>query len=255
MKRRILAALAGLLLLTGSAWATPVGLELVLLVDVSGSVDSTEYALQKTGYVNAFQSAALQSAILGSVDGSIAVTYVEWSGNNQQSQQVGWTLINSAATANAFAAAIAGTPRLFSGNTAVQDAMMFGAGLFAANGFEGARLVIDVSGDGADNNTTDCNTSSNPACGRQFALGLGVNEINGLPILGESGLLAYYQNYVQGGAGSFTVAVNSFDDFGAAVQDKLEREINPVPEPGTLLLLGGGITALVVRRRARKNRA
>ncbi|WP_409559305.1 DUF1194 domain-containing protein, partial [Accumulibacter sp.] len=39
-----------------AANAVPVGLELVLLVDVSGSVDATEYALQKTGYVNAFNS-------------------------------------------------------------------------------------------------------------------------------------------------------------------------------------------------------
>ena len=80
-----------------AASAVPVGLELVLLVDVSGSVDATEYGLQKTGYVNAFNSAAVQNAILGSQLGKIAVTYVEWSGNNEQSQQVGWTLIDSVA--------------------------------------------------------------------------------------------------------------------------------------------------------------
>jgi len=49
----------------------------VLLVDVSGSVDASEYSLQKTGYVNAFKDAAVQDAIAG-LDKGIAVTYAEW---------------------------------------------------------------------------------------------------------------------------------------------------------------------------------
>jgi hypothetical protein len=224
--------------------AVPVGLELSLLIDVSGSVDNTEYNLQKSGYVQAFQSAAVQAAILGSVGGSIAVNFIQWSSGNEQAQSVGWTLINSVATANAFAAAVNAVGRPFSGNTAPGSALAFATPLFASNNFEAPRQVIDVSGDGAENSGIDTSNA------RDAALAAGVDAINGLPILGEAGLLAFYQNNIQGGAGSFTIAVNSFDDFAAAIELKLVREIGQVPEPGTLALLGVALLGLgAIRRR------
>ncbi|MBK7422979.1 MAG: DUF1194 domain-containing protein [Propionivibrio sp.] len=68
-KKLKLAALAvGLIGSIGSAnSAQLVGLELALLIDVSGSVDATEYNLQRNGYVQAFQSAAVQNAIITSL--------------------------------------------------------------------------------------------------------------------------------------------------------------------------------------------
>ena len=51
-----------------AAKATPVDIELQLLVDVSGSIDTTEFNLQKSGYVQEFQNAADQAQNLTSLN-------------------------------------------------------------------------------------------------------------------------------------------------------------------------------------------
>ena len=245
--KKFMSALLGtamLMLVAVSAQAVPVDLELTLLVDVSGSISTLEYNLQKTGYRNAFYDADVQAAITGGHYKNIAVNYVEWSGSTQQSQRVAFTLIDDATSAESFGSAIFGLTRAFSGSTAPGSALDFATPLFTGNGYEGTRLVIDVSSDGAKNQGTLGTTA------RDAALAAGVDTINALTIGGSSFVYDYYRDNIIGGTDAFVTHSNNFVDFASAIKAKLIKEINPVvPEPSTWILMGMGLAGLAFYRR------
>jgi hypothetical protein len=216
----------------------PVDLELQLLMDVSGSVDDTEFLLQRGGYSAAFRDPETVSRILGCGGGTIAVQLVYWSGASQQQVAVDWTEIDSATSASAFADAIDAAARPFAGATAPGSAINFGYPLIFSNGFTSARQVIDVSGDGAQNNGADTSDA------RDAALAAGVDAINGVVILGEPGLEDFYNNNIKGGTGAFVVTAATFADFGQAIKDKLGQEICNTPVGGQSLTLN--TTSLLV---------
>ena len=145
--------------LSQSSFAEDVDTELLLLVDVSGSVDSSEYNLMMGGYEQAVRSASVLTAIQGGNRGAIAVSLVFWSANTQQATGVGWTKINNSTSANAFADAIANTTRQYNSMTAIGSAITHGTTLFGTetggvdNGFSSNAQIIDISGDGEDNDT------------------------------------------------------------------------------------------------------
>lgn len=228
--RRILALL--LLLLTASpAAALPVDLELVLAVDVSRSIDQDEARLQREGYVRALTDDRVIQAIRSGLHGRIAICYVEWAAAHLQFTIIGWTLVKDAASADAFAGRLAEMPIQSHSRTSVSGAIDYSSGLFANNGFEGERLVIDISGDGRNNDGRPAHLARNEAVAKGIT-------INGLPIINErptfgfppdANLDTYYENEVIGGPGAFVVVARSFEQFGEAILSKLIREIAERP--------------------------
>jgi hypothetical protein len=135
--------------------STPVALELALTVDVSGTIDDTEFEMQKQAYAAAFRDPDVIASIESM--GGIAVTLIYWAdGKAERPDGLGWAFVDGAASANTFADAIAATDRVFAGNvtgglTSVAHALTFATSELLNNDFDGQRLVIDISGDGSEN--------------------------------------------------------------------------------------------------------
>ena len=210
--------------LIGSARSeVDVDLELVLAIDSSGSVDFAEFELQAGGIARAFRDPEVIEAITGAAPNGVAVSVVQWSGRRQHLAVVDWTKVTDAASAHALAAAIEATGRVLIGETAIGDALQFATEQLAYGPFQGARRVIDLSGDGPTNAGRD------PDPIRDAAVWDGIT-INGLAILDESPTLdLYYADHVIGGPDAFVVTARDYGDFARAMRMKLLREIRGAP--------------------------
>ena len=214
-----------------AAAETAVDLELVLAVDVSGSMDEDEHALQRLGYVAAFRHPQVIDTIRSGYLGRIAVAYVEWAGPASQVVTVPWRIIEGGTSALAFADELAAVPRAFIRGTSISGGLEFSADLFDANGIEGKRRVIDISGDGANKHGTPVEMARDAVLARRIV-------INGLPLLlkprlylytGGDGLADYYRDCVIGGPGAFVIPVTEKIQMARAIRRKLLREIAGAP--------------------------
>jgi hypothetical protein len=220
--------LAGAAALAALAWGigapaqaqTPVDLELVLAVDVSGSVNQTRFELQRDGYAAAFRNPRVLDTIASGPHQAIAVTMVQWTGPALQVHVAPWMRVGDDRSADVFAAAVAEAPRrLFGGGTSISGAIDYAVTLFGESPFRGSRRVIDISGDGSNNRGRLVNLARDEA----VAAGIG---INGLPILAlEPDLDDYYERNVIGGPGAFVIAAKDYEAFAGAILKKLITEI------------------------------
>jgi hypothetical protein len=221
------AAALVLSLRAGAARAQPtdVDLELILAVDVSYSMDPSEQALQRQGYVEAFRHPQVIAAIGGGRLGRIAVTYAEWGGRTVQI--VPWTVVDGIEAGDRFAAMLAEAPLQRISFTSISNALLFSRRLFRENDFRGLRRVVDISGDGPNNGGAPVPLA------RDTALREGI-VIDGLPIMLQDkepdaaaipDLDAYYENCVIGGPGAFVMKVARAEEFAEAIRRKLILEI------------------------------
>jgi hypothetical protein len=192
-------------------------LALVLLIDVSGSVSPDRYELQHTGVAQALTDPHVQHVLL-SQPGGMAITVIEWS--DRRHVVVPWHMVQSADDVSAVAETLRGAQRSMTGSTAMGDAMAEGVAALDRAPCEPVRKVIDVSGDGRNN---DGSIAPDDVRVRAHARSI---TINGLPIRGDEPDVAdYYRGHVVTQDG-FVIEAKSFDDFAVAIRYKLLMEIS-----------------------------
>ncbi len=214
-----------------SAQAIEVDLELFLAVDVSRSMSGEELEIQRRGYAEALTSPEVARALQTGLLGRIAITYVEWAENHAQRVVVPWSLVESTDDARRIADRLTAHFDPSLRRTSISGALDRAAKAFEGNGFIGLRRVIDISGDGPNN-------QGRPVLdARAEVLGKGI-VINGLPLMTEDALSniwgipdldIYYERCVIGGPGSFVVPVYGWSEFPAAIRRKLVLEIASLP--------------------------
>ena len=208
-----------------------VDLELVIAVDVSYSMDLDELAVQREGYAQAIVSREFLQALRTGPNSRIALTYFEWSASSDQKIIIPWRVIDGPETADAVANEILQTPVRRGSRTSISGAILFAMPLFDENPYRGLRRVIDISGDGPNNNGPPVTPV------RDEALAKGI-VINGLPVMVKEpsyssmdieNLDWYYEDCVIGGPGSFVVSIKGRENFKEAIRTKLIREIADRP--------------------------
>ena len=207
--------------------APSVDIELVIAVDISYSMDLDELAVQREGYAQAIVSKEFLQALKNGPNSKIAVTYFEWSASTDQKIIIPWRIIDGPETADAVVNEIMKTPVRRGSRTSISGAIYFAMPLFDENPYRGLRRVIDISGDGPNNNGA-------PVTGaRDAALEKGI-VINGLPIMVKEpsystmdidDLDLYYEDCVIGGPGSFVVSIKDREKFKEAIRTKLLLEV------------------------------
>ena len=197
-----------------------VDVALCLAMDVSASVSFDEFGLMLGGLAAALREPDIMAATAAGSRGAAAVALLFWSGPREQVVAMDWTRLDGEAACLAFATALDDTPRLLpGGTTALGLGMAAGLALLARLPADASRLVMDVSGDGANNQ------GRAPGPVRDVGVAAGVT-INGLAILNEEpGLLGHYEAEVIGGPGSFAMACTNYADFADAIRRKLWREL------------------------------
>jgi len=229
--RIILPALCLFALSAAARAAEQVDLLLVLASDVSRSVDTRKFQLQREGYAAALSNPRVIEAIKSGPHGRIAICFVEWSGATSQKLVIDWTIVSDAASARRIGDQMLELPRSFADRTSISAGLEYAMNQLEQAPFTAPRRTIDVSGDGTNNSGRDI------ASVRDEVLAKGVT-INGLVIFSDSplpwnpehtnppgGLDNYYRNNVIGGPGAFVMAAENHNSFGQAIVKKLIAEI------------------------------
>ena len=216
-----------------------VDLALVIATDVSYSVDENEARFQRQGAVVAFRNADVVKAIQAGTLGRIAVAYIDFSSYSTDKIIAGWHIVHDKASADAFADLLAAAPRTLGVQTSISSGLEMAEHLLDTSGFVAAKKMIDVSGDGPNNEGHLVDRVRDEIVAKGIV-------INGLPIVTPADqfdiyylpdLDKYYAGCVIGGRGSFMQVAHGFEDLARALKRKLIQEISDAAGPQDSLII------------------
>ncbi|MEO1702889.1 MAG: DUF1194 domain-containing protein [Pseudomonadota bacterium] len=215
---RPVAFIAGFTALMAFDSAQACSLSLILAIDVSSSVNSDEYRLQVGGTARALEDPEVVAAIEDV--GGIQIMAFEWSGTYRHFEMVPWTFVKDAADIFAVGAGLRAHERVRSDlPTSMGSALGYASTRFAKAPVQCSRRVIDVSGDGVNNE------GFGPTEAYANFPFEGV-QVNGLVITGaDPDPEPFYRKEVRYGVGSFVEVAFGFENFEGAMKRKLLREI------------------------------
>jgi hypothetical protein len=205
-----------------------VDIALVINTDVSYSVDENEARFQREGAIAAFRNPDVIKAIQAGPLGRIAVTYLDFSSYSMNKIIAPWHIVHDAASAEAFADLLAIAPRTLGVQTSISSGLEMAEHLLDTSGYVATKRVIDVSGDGPNNEGHLVDRVRDEIVAKGIV-------INGLPIMTPADqfdvyyladLDKYYAGCVIGGTGAFIQVAHGFEDLARALRRKLILEIS-----------------------------
>ena len=224
---RAIAALLGVGLIVAIIFAgqksrasSGVDVAILIALDVSASVDESEFNLMREGLAAAISSPEVSTAVINGKRGAIAVSVVQWSGFTEQEMKLDWARLSSISELTDFASRIRKMNRRYrDGATDIGGALNFSRKKVLSVPYRTNRLVIDLVGDGPNN------VNFPPSIERDLAIKDGIT-INGLAVIGEVSVLEeYFIRFIIGGPDAFVEKTADFDGFMRAMERKLIREI------------------------------
>ena len=230
----------------GAAPGEEVDLALVIATDVSYSVDENEARFQRQGAVTAFRSPDVVRAIQLGPHGRIAVAYIDFATIGSNKVIADWHIVHDKASADEFADILEAAPRTLGVNTSISSGIELAEHLIETSGYTAAKRMIDVSGDGPNNEGHLVERARDEVVGKGII-------INGLPIITPADqfdiyylpeLDKYYAGCVIGGPGSFIQVAHGFEDLARALRRKLIQEISDAQPPAIPHLIRVAATSL-----------
>ena len=234
---KLAAAIAVALTLSAQARASDVDaartfdvdVAIVFAVDYSSSTDPDTADLQRNGHVAALTSPEIVKAISSNPRGCIGVTYFEWASPAHIKVVLPWTRICGLADAEEAARVVSkkgdtGFSRRGRGGTSISSAIEVGRLLLEQFPGSADRKVIDISGNGENNDGLPVQGSRMKAVEKGYTINAIAVPDGKDENLGRS-LASYFADNVIGGFEAFVVVPRATGDYTTALRRKIAREI------------------------------